>query len=533
MARLTPALWAGAFLSLAGCAPPGLPDPATLDAAWERHVDAIHGVALRRPRAWVLQDADRLRYGGADGWYRLADWDGPETDPEAAARVLAAKVAFPGADVEAVTVDGAAARLVTPRWPGLDRGWALVPQPAPIQRPFAQRTASLMLFESSRAFARPLVASLRFSREPADYLAGALGLLERFSFRRAALDWHKVRQSAEDAAQATATLKDAHAGVGAAVGALADRHSMFIPPRDSVDFFSPGATGTGYGAEDLDGRRVVVRVYEGSPAAAADVRVGDVVLGREATAVRGGERLRLARPGEPAERTVELVPGSYSSALQPRYVAIAPGVAYLELPDTVAGDNYDPYRRRLADLIAVADAAGARAWILDVRRNSGGSHWAMIGPLATLMGEGIFGGTEAADGHRTIYRVAGNQVHEDDVAIDPDVPGPALARPGPPVAVLAGPLTASAAEAVVLGFIGHPHARVFGAPTLGVPTSNTAFELWDGAFLNLATYKGLDRLGRTWEAAIPPDEQAQTAWEAFGTPGDPAVAAALAWLDGR
>ncbi len=533
MRQPSPALWAGVLLIVGGCAAPGLPDPTTLDASWERHVDPIHGVALRRPRGWALQDGDRLRYGGADGWYRLADWDGEEADPEAAARVMAARVAFPGAAIEAVRVDGSDARFVSPRWPGMDRGWVIFAQPAPIKRTFAERTARLTIFEANRAYARPLAASLRFSRDPADYLEGALSLMERFSFRRAGTDWSKVREGAREAAKDLASIKEAHAGVSTAVGAIADRHSLFLAPRDSEDFFSPGATGTGYSAEDFDGKRVVVRVYDASPAAEAGLHVGDVVLSREGGAVPGAEVLRLARPGEAAERTLTLVPGNYSTALQPTYRAIAPGVAYLELPDTVANANYDPYRRRLAELIGAADAAGARAWIIDVRRNSGGSHWAMIGPLAPLIGEGPFGGLEAADGQRTIYRVGGNQVYEDDVAIDPDVPGPTIARPFPPVAVLTGPLSASAAEAVVLSFVGRPYARVFGAPTLGVPTSNTAFEFWDGAFLNLATYKGLDRLGRAWDEPLPPDEGVPTRWEALGTPDDPCAAAALTWLNGR
>lgn len=528
----SPALWAGGALLLGGCAGPGLPDPAALDQGWERQVDAIHGVSLRRPRGWALQDADRLRYGGADGWYRLSDWDGPQLDAEQAARNLAGRVAFPGATIEEVRIDGADARFVSPRFGPMDRGWALFPQPVPIKRTFAERTATVTLLEANRPYARSIAASIRFDRGPASYLESALALMERFSFKRATTDWAKVRARAEEAATAPATTKDAHAGVGAAVGALADRHSMFLAPRDSEDFFSPGATGTGYGAEDLDGKRIVVRVYDESPAAKAGLRVGDVVL--ERTGGPGGaEVLRLARPGEAAELAMTLVPGDYSTALAPTYRAIAPGVAYLELPDSVANSNYDPYRRTLADLVRAADAAGARAWIVDVRRNSGGSHWAMIGPIGSLIGDGPFGGLEAADGHRIRYHVAGGQVFEDDAPIDPDVPGPPLARPHPPVAVLTTGLTASAAEAVALAFVGRSEARAFGQPTLGVPTSNSAFEFWDGAFLNLATYKGLDRLGRAWDGAIPPDEPAATRWEAFGTPADPPVAAALAWLQGR
>ncbi|MDV9175133.1 S41 family peptidase [Streptomyces sp. W16] len=84
---------------------------------------------------------------------------------------------------------------------------------------------------------------------------------------------------------------------------------------------------------------------------------------------------------------------------------------------------------------------------------------------------------------------------------------PPVARSSPPVAVLTGERTGSAGEAVVVAFRGRPHTRSFGEPTYGVPTGNEAYRLSDAALLNLTEVKDADRTGRTYDEAIPPDEE--------------------------
>ncbi|MGV9658891.1 S41 family peptidase [Streptomyces koyangensis] len=57
----------------------------------------------------------------------------------------------------------------------------------------------------------------------------------------------------------------------------------------------------------------------------------------------------------------------------------------------------------------------------------------------------------------------------------------------PPVAVLTGPRTASAGEAVAIAFRERPDTRTFGDPTSGVPTANAPYPLSDGALVVLTT----------------------------------------------
>ncbi|MFJ6775483.1 S41 family peptidase, partial [Kitasatospora sp. NPDC091257] len=96
---------------------------------------------------------------------------------------------------------------------------------------------------------------------------------------------------------------------------------------------------------------------------------------------------------------------------------------------------------------------------------------------------------------------------------------------GVPVAVLTGPGTGSAGEAVTIAFIGRPDTRSFGARTYGVPTGNAAHRLSDGAVVLLTGAAEADRTGRIHAGPIEPDEAVDTRKE-----GDPSLTAATGWL---
>ena len=70
-------------------------------------------------------------------------------------------------------------------------------------------------------------------------------------------------------------------------------------------------------------------------------------------------------------------------------------------------------------------------------------------------------------------------------------------------------------------------------PTAGVPTGNTQYRLPDGAEPYLTGGVGVDRAGRTYETRIRPDQPVATDWTRYGTPADPVLKAATAWLGAR
>ena len=78
-----------------------------------------------------------------------------------------------------------------------------------------------------------------------------------------------------------------------------------------------------------------------------------------------------------------------------------------------------------------------------------------------------------------------------------------------------------------------PGARSFGEPTAGVPTGNSPHRLTDGAELHLTEAVGVDRTGRSHQTRIKPDQPVATDWTRYGSPADPVLQAAIAWLDMR
>lgn len=93
-------------------------------------------------------------------------------------------------------------------------------------------------------------------------------------------------------------------------------------------------------------------------------------------------------------------------------------------------------------------------------------------------------------------------------------------------AVLVDRVTASAAESVLIAFIGQDGARSFGERTYGVPTGNQLVDLSDGAVLVLTGARMLDRRVTGCDSPITPDEVSDTR----GTDGDPVLDTATDWL---
>ena len=80
-----------------------------------------------------------------------------------------------------------------------------------------------------------------------------------------------------------------------------------------------------------------------------------------------------------------------------------------------------------------------------------------------------------------------------------------LDKPVGRIAILIGPRTASAGEAVAIAFKGRRSVKLFGQPTAGQSTGNEAITLEDGAVLAIAAAVMVDRDGNHYGGQVLPD----------------------------
>ncbi|GBQ07190.1 S41 family peptidase [Acetobacter cerevisiae] len=181
----------------------------------------------------------------------------------------------------------------------------------------------------------------------------------------------------------------------------------------------------------------------------------------------------------------------------PVFTKKAPDIGSISLPFLMShsAEGMKEFSRTGQQIFA--QAAAMRGWIVDLRHDRGGNMWPMVQALRPLLGSGELGFFEDRAGKRSApwRAVAQGVVPQDD--------GPDLSHV--PVAVLLGPQTASAGEAVAIALKGRPNTRFFGTATHGQTSGNKSFTLPDGGRLAVAAEFELDRTGKRYEGPVQPD----------------------------
>ena len=163
--------------------------------------------------------------------------------------------------------------------------------------------------------------------------------------------------------------------------------------------------------------------------------------------------------------------GTAASPRQPPSMVgeLRDSVGYIEVPWFVGNPEFsaEEFAGRIQRTIADLERARPYGWMVDLRRNAGGNMWPMLAGLGPLLGSGLIGSFiaqgriipwsyengAACNGGRVLCRAPG-QSHVMDEPIGR-------------TAILIGPRTASAGEAVCIAFKGRPGTRFFGDPTAG------------------------------------------------------------------
>jgi C-terminal processing protease CtpA/Prc len=389
------------------------------------------------------------------------------------------------------------------------------------------------------------------SAEATEYLVTALDHIEKGS-RVYATDWKAMRAKAlTTIAKAGArTTADTYPAIREALATLGDKHGLLLDPT-AAKLFNPGRATKGTGLLVVPPDAIVAQVAPGSPAAAAGLALGDRIVAVEGLAglaelprreferlFKSGQRpdgstaplaLRV-RAGSAEPRALEVPLAQFDEHQAPIGLRLDGGIAYLELPGVSSGPKAATYDDAVHELLGEFDDGSLRGFIVDLRRNTGGTLWPMLAGIGPLAGAGEVGAFVSAHGSADWSYDAELGAAKSGTYELAKVAEPYPLRDDLPVAVLAGPLTAGFGEALVVAFAGRARTRRFGEGTSGLPTSNTQIPLADGALLVLTVTVHADRTGTRYDDVIAPDETVATDWARFGTAEDPVIVAACRWL---
>lgn len=388
------------------------------------------------------------------------------------------------------------------------------------------------------------------SPEAVRYLEAALTQIEQGS-RVYTTDWQALRTKAlaAIAAAGASTPADTYSAIRAALVSLGDPHGRLLEP-DAAKWMASRRPAKSTGLLVVPRDAIVAQVVSGSPSAAAGLAIGDRIVAVEGVPdfaalprfeferlLRCGQRpdrstapLRLSvRTGDAEPRAVEVPLATFDESLAPTGRRLDGDIGYLELPGA-SGSKAADYDDVVHALLGRLDDGKLRGCIVDLRRNTGGKVEPMLASIGPLAGSGQLGAYVSAnnsspwsyDGTRGAAIFEGYELA--------NVEKPHALRDDLPIAVLTGPMTAQAGEALVVAFAGRARTRRFGEGTRGVPVGTTTKALADGAMLVLTVTVQADRNGTRYEGVIPPDEALATDWTRFGAVDDPVVVAASRWL---
>ncbi len=300
----------------------------------------------------------------------------------------------------------------------------------------------------------------------------------------------------------TATL--VHGAIRGLMDAVNDPgHTGYLTPQEvAARDASLSGTFVGIGAV-LDIRNnapTVVRVLPNSPAQAAGLRAGEVILRVDGNAVAGQTIeqvvVKVRGPaGTPVTLILQDLDGSERSLTIVRAKinlplvswALAPGshdaVVRLESFSTGAA-------KAMIDAIKAARAAGAAGIVLDLRANPGGYVNEAIEVASQFLASGVVYISQDRSGKQVPHEVAGGGVATDI-----------------PLVVLVNGQTASSAEIVTGAIKDAGRATIVGETTYGTGTVVGTYPLADGSAVTIGTERWLTPKGHAiWREGLTPDE---------------------------
>jgi carboxyl-terminal processing protease len=271
------------------------------------------------------------------------------------------------------------------------------------------------------------------------------------------------------------------------IESLGDPHTVYISPEDfavGIDIISGAFEGIGAQVDQdpVTGEIVIVAPFRGSPAEAAGILPGDILISVNGESTQGwsvadavkkirgpqGTAVTLVVRHEDGteeevviERATIEVPTVFATEVTGQDGNPVENLAYLEIQqftEQTAAD-LDQELQRVID-------AGYEGLILDLRRNPGGGLDATVEVADMFLDEGVIITQVDREGRETVY-----EAHEGNEAGDL------------PIAVLVGPGSASGSEVLAAALRDHGRAKLIGEKTFGKGSVNHIRNLSNGGAL--------------------------------------------------
>ena len=289
-----------------------------------------------------------------------------------------------------------------------------------------------------------------------------------------------------------------------------DPHSTYLTEdayQGLQDATSGEFTGLGLEVGMEDGYVKIISPIDGSPAAAAGLQSGDIILKLGNVPVKGmslneaidimrgpkGSEIKLSigRPGESQPFDVTLVRNTIRVAsVRERW--LEPGYGYIRIAQFQSGTGAD-VKKSLEKLLSEGELKGL---VLDLRNNPGGILRSSVDVAGLFL-----------DGGNVVYtegRVGGSDTRFDADALD--------ATDGAPIVVLINQGSASASEIVAGALQDHSRAVIMGTQSFGKGSVQTVLPLSDSRAIKLTTALYFTPNGRSIQAeGIVPDIEVERA----------------------
>lgn len=304
------------------------------------------------------------------------------------------------------------------------------------------------------------------------FIDSALNIMQRHSMYSSKVNWKKVRDSVELMAGQAKTYDEAAPALHYAFNSLGDKHGYLVINN-----------------------------------------IGYHNMALKTGASRVNENMKLAASKGPR---------IYKGIVREHY-------AYLSVPfnnvQSLKGAN--DFAQAIQDSLCSVINSGTKGIILDLRLNAGGNTFAMIAGLSNVFGNQAPPKGKAYVGDWKIdnYGLSLNdtfriqlQHHCGDYS-------------KLPVAILVGPVTASAGEYLALGFTTRRNTVLIGERTAGYTSGNNGFFLpGKNNGIVVAEDYAVDKEGNVYTDGIPPSIEVQGGDDFFNRDADKKIQAAINWL---